>query len=187
MAQNLYRISDTLRLPTIVVDQARFVVEHERRGAELALFLVVLTDPAAFVASLPVKFQSPTQMNPHAGLPTNVWCGVTLKTAQDVRVAESLFHVRSRVRWIADELSPSEFLRAERPFYRLLQSWRCSNCGRRGEYPRPKRCPHANVLCGDAKLDSQIHWIIPYVERNYFNAGDIAIWPATPEVHGVTT
>jgi hypothetical protein len=83
-------------------------------------------------------------------LPKNVWVG---GLARDVW--PEILDVRSRIRFLVIENAADA-----RELTHALAAWRCSNCGRRGVAPRPKTCPHAAAICGDAKILPQIDWII---------------------------
>ena len=184
-----------------LLDQAEFLDGPLRvRDAPNKIFMVVLEDPAKFFTQLPSEFQSPTQRNPHSGLPANVWPGVMFRSdgrydlRASVRKVERLVDIRARVRWVMSSKATKEM---ESEIVRTLSSWRCSNCGRRGPYPRPKQCPHASILCGDAKLEPQIHWYLGTTESDRWRMsvafeqalGDlgVVIYPDVPEVRGLTT
>lgn len=153
-----------------------------------AIYLIQLTYPRKFITDLPDPWKPPTQQHPHTGLPPNVWCGVKVKRAQDLGLAEELLDVRARLRWIEDETEG----KSRTLLFHFLESWRCSNCGHRGQYLRPKKCPHHRVLCGDAALDPEVRWLMRYgvVPRGYREeaaALGVDVWPEVPKVQGVTT
>lgn len=155
------------------------------------VYLFDLPNPAAFAASLPAAFQAPTQRNPTAGLPANIWVGMTVVTGEDVRAAERLLDIRARIRWVSVGTLP---WKAETELIDLLAAWRCSNCGQRGTGRRPKACPHAKSLCGDAKIEPQIHWLredgkrfnecIGWSRRLEASARELGVtlWPSVPTV-----
>ncbi len=131
-------------------------------------------DISGFLDTLPDWAQPATLRNPTSGLPPNVWVGANVEDWED------LLRVRSKVRFlIANSCSHPGELRS------AMNAWRCSNCGHRGasREPRPKTCPHANHLCGDAKLLPQIHWVVgsphyPSEEhRRVVESSGASYWP----------
>lgn len=123
-------------------------------------YFIELHDPSGFAHTLPQDYKPPTQGNPNAGLPINVWVGCSIRK-DAFRHAEKLVNVVARLRWLRLQ---GDFGRgrALKEVGDMLNSWRCSNCGHRGpRRPYSGRCPHAKVMCGDARLDPQIHWLIP--------------------------
>jgi hypothetical protein len=141
---------------------------------DIPTYAVELDDVTAFLAALPDDFKPPTQKNPQGGLPKNVWVGGRIED-----VWPEILDVRSRIRFlIVDQHSDLIVLED------ALSAWRCSNCGRRGTAPRPKTCPHAAHLCGDAKLLPQIQWVIDLgddVNRDVKELADetgVAYWPS---------
>jgi hypothetical protein len=148
--------------------------------------LIELDDPVAFVKALPPHLQTPTQWNPNAGLPPNAWCGVTLDGHASMKRAGELLSVRARVLWVHfKDASWTETTR-------LFVPWRCPRCGQRGKPSwlarRPENCSSSAQLCGDAKLEPQIHWLIldqtltPLAEDVRGLGG--LVWPSEiPDVH----
>lgn len=145
----------------------------EIRKAKNAHFTYALeiNDVLPFIADLPEDMKPPTQRNPQGGLPKNVWVGGMVND-----VWPEILDVRSKTRFIlVDE--DVENVRA------ATEAWRCSNCGHRGLAPRPKTCPHAANLCGDAKLVPQIHWhvdisgVTPDDYREDIKKRGLAYWP----------
>jgi hypothetical protein len=112
--------------------------------------LVELDDPEAFARIAP----TPSPGSPHAGLPPNIWCGVVVDGRTSQNRAEELLAVRARVLWVYYKSGPW------RRTVELYEHWRCPRCGRRGEAPRPKKCPHAGQICGGVRLEPQIQWLI---------------------------
>lgn len=120
-----------------------------------------------FLATLPPDMQPATPARPLSGLPKNVWVGGHLE-----EVWPELLDVRARVRFlIVDERTDPNLLK------NALDAWRCSNCGRRGQSPRPQHCPHAAHLCGDASLLPQVHWIIDLNNSTTWKQQGVAYWP----------
>ena len=141
-------------------------------------WLVELTDAVEFLAWLQVGFRPPTQGIPSSGLPAGVWAGVRLPyvdaSGEPLRDVIDLLDVRARVRWVEtpDGGVPE----------RLLHAWRCSNCGTRGEEPRPRLCPHAGLLCGDAAIDPQVHVVmsdhVDEKQARVLRGLGISVWPS---------
>jgi hypothetical protein len=148
-------------------------------------FLVELHDPHAFAAKLPLDFQPPTQNNPRSGLPPNVWVGCLVSSRHDLRRAEQLVDVAARIRWLRVRgLSGLDLRTLEQ---KVLGAWRCVNCGHRGgRRPLSGRCPHSKVLCGDARLDSQIHWVwgdnLPYWFVEQADKWNVRVHPDPPDI-----
>lgn len=140
--------------------------------------------PKAFSACLPLEYQPPTNKNPSAGLPKNVWCGVTIESASRTELLRvgDLIDVRARIRWVYLDGRFDSFDAGR--LMPLLSSWRCTHCGRRGLAPRPALCPHAKALCGDAKLEPQIHWLLGRDLHRFEEARELGLvlWPNVPEV-----
>lgn len=162
---------------------------HRAQREHRQIFLIVLDDAQKFLATLSPEWLPPTQLHPNTGIPLNVWVGaeVKAKTYRTTDEIDKLVDVRARVRFLISSNNLDE-----RRLAKYFESWRCTNCGRRGPPPMPKRCPHANALCGDAKLEPQIHWLIKrrpvsvVLERTLHQRGAV-IWPEVPQVLGLTT
>ena len=122
--------------------------ETIRSGGEEVL--IDLVDVPSFLEKLPPDLRPATMVGAQAGLPKNVCVGGRFK---DVR--PDILNVRARIRYlVVDNLTNLK------EYKKALEAWRCSFCGHRGTYPRPRLCPHAHGLCGDAKLLPEIHWIV---------------------------
>ena len=126
----------------------------ETMRPDAGVHLIELDDPSDFVQRLPAEFSTPSQRYPNAGLPPNAWCGVVVDGHKTLARARQLLEVRARVLWVY-MVSGSWSAALD-----LFEPWRCTRCGRRGGFPRPKHCPHARFLCGDARLEPQIQWLI---------------------------
>lgn len=142
----------------------KFILQHEVSWKDIEAnpmqpFLIELSDPSRFSRELPVDYRPPTSNNPKTGLPSNVWVGCRASKTQ-YRHVNHLTSVSARIRWLK-LVGPMG--RHELKFFgRILDSWRCSNCGHRGpRRPWGGQCPHAKAMCGDAQLLPQIHWVIP--------------------------
>jgi len=112
-------------------------------------YFIAISDVQKFLEGLPDDMTPPTQEKPFNGLPKNVWVGGT------VGIFQELLGIRAYRRFLIFTGANVEQLDF------CLEWWRCSNCGHRGDPPRPTHCPHTN-LCGDARLDSQIHYVIDF-------------------------
>lgn len=169
----------------VFVHQTEFLSKTENEIREETdgkghVWLVELTDPLDFLAWLQPGFKPPMQGNPHSGLPRNVWAGVRLGSAPYADPLE-LLEVRSAVRWV--DLEPGLPWEEITGWYDVVQAWRCSNCGTRGTTPRPRLCPHAAGLCGDARIDPQIHVVMTDAliydeDANVLTKLGIALWPS---------
>ena len=122
----------------------------EIRANEGTDYLIAITDVRAFLDTLPEDMTPASQEKPFNGIPKNVWVGGTIK------IFPAMLHIRAYRRFLIWPYSDSLHC-----FGQALDYWRCSNCGHRGDPPRPTHCPHKN-LCGDARLDSQIHYVVDF-------------------------
>lgn len=137
-----------------------------------AIYAIEIHDVLPFIADLPDRFKPATPARPTSGLPKNVWIGGPVRL-----VWPEILDIRSRIRFLTIDKSHDL-----RHLTAALAAWRCSNCGHRGVAPRPEKCPHANFLCGDAKLLPQIDWIIDRRSRKNDVAGRVhkagaVYWP----------
>jgi hypothetical protein len=133
----------------------------------------MISDIPSFIDDLPDDLKPPTQRNPEGGLPKTVWVG-----GFHHHVWPDILDVRSRVRFLLIN-EKTDLLSLEE----ALDAWRCSNCGRRGTAPRPRACPHAVGLCGDARLLPEIHWVVDLTPggqeevAKMVHAAGAAYWP----------
>lgn len=114
------------------------------------IWMLRVSDPIFFLASLPEDFKPPIPGRQNSCLPKNIWVGGRFS-----HVWPDILSVSAATRFLVVQSNDSIEGLVE-----AMEAWRCSSCGTRGVFPRPEKCPHAVFLCGDAKLLPQIHWLI---------------------------
>jgi hypothetical protein len=103
------------------------------------------------------------------GIPPNAWIGAGFQTQEeaDQRIPR-LVKLRPRKRFLLFKKGKEADIRIGK----YLDAWRCLNCGRRGDAPRPERCPSGNI-CADMEIGPQIHWV---VSMDCFHGADMATY-----------
>lgn len=104
-------------------------------------------------APWPAKWKD--RSHPEGGLPRNVWFGLHWAKPEQIIELAQLRRIPARRLFVFTTWGPGLLDEAKLDF----TAWRCSNCGVRGEYPRPQDCPNTRI-CGTDTLQPQIHWII---------------------------
>lgn len=144
-----------------ILDELRIRLWRTIEDTQELDWLLLTKRPENAPLVLPVDWVNPPPMRSF-GIPPNVWIGTTAENQEeaDRRIPE-LRRLRARVLFVSYEPALGDV-----DWSAHLGAWRCRICGRRGEAPRPDRCPTGN-LCASVvggSLDPQVSWLITGAE-----------------------
>lgn len=152
--------------------------EMIRETAETKTWLFLTDRPRYLVPNFPPEWKDLSHYQ--GGIPRNVWVGLSWHDPTTRHELSELRRISARRLFVVFGDRAGDFWQGGVE----LESWRCQNCGLRGEEPRPRDCPNVN-LCGKDTIGPQIHWLIPVTpitEEQLQAVRDLGVkvWPNRP-------
>lgn len=108
-------------------------------------FFIETPYPNVAVALLPKKWRDPFQIG--GGIPANLALGVPVYSDKDLKMVEKMRSAPARAKIMFMSIYTFDLM--IEAVDNQLMTWRCLNCGRRGEGRRPSRCPSGAICMGE--------------------------------------